>query len=70
MTNPFANPFNPFNPFYGEEGRKAIMVCPSETGLSGIAVPPGATVADRMVGAVYFLREIEPMHLSVEGLRS
>ena len=58
---------------------------PSETGLPGIAVPPGATVASRLLAFGYGLisdrmvelelyisceREIEPMHLSVEGLRS
>ena len=59
-----------------------ILVSVLETGLPGIAVPPGATITSRsavrtrinfwrMVGLyTYLLREIEPMHLSVEGLRS
>ena len=52
------------------------LVCPV------LHIPPGATVASRptccpvsglisdgMVEALYLFREIEPMHLIVEGLR-
>jgi hypothetical protein len=62
------------------DGWEVILVSVLETGLPGIAVPPGATITSRsavrirtnfwrMVGALYLLREIEPMHLSVESLR-
>ena len=64
---------------WSDEGgsREVSMVTVLETGLPGIAVLPGATVASRpsmlsgfgiisdgMVGALYRHREIEPMHLS------
>ena len=56
------------------------MVSILESGLPGIEVPPGATITSRsavririnfwrMVGLYNQLWEIEPMHLSVEGLR-
>ena len=63
-------------------GREAIMVSVLETGLPDIAHTAGSDhrfstywlsgfglISDGMVGALYLLREIGPMHLSVEGLR-
>ena len=57
-------------------GWEVILVSVFETALPGIAVPPGATITSRSAvryringWALYLLREIEPIHLSVEGLR-